>query len=272
MAVQAGAEHIQSPLLPWPTYPEHIVIQTLLDQSNEFRAFYQSERGKIVGVVHWAEDSWLPAGIDYRRTLISSRIYGTTAQVVRLRRIPPACDEAMAIAHELCHLLLDAEGYPTVGAHPQFEILSAALASMIHDPVVNLRLRSYGFDLQRNYNDEVRESIRQLSTMPQAPARRVDRLHWIFNYTGKLLDWDLLNAFSDEETHAFHAWFAGRYPSIADEAQKLLALIRSIGYYLPAQQLLLFKEIIQHYQLESIMSLICDPELMANCELRSVVS
>ena len=272
MAVQAGGEHIQPPMLPWPTYPEHTVIQALLEHSNEFRAFYQAERGKIVGVVHWAQDSSLPEGIDYRRTILSIDRNGTTAQVIRLRRIPSACDQAMAIAHELCHLLLDAEGYPTVGAFPQFEILSAALASMIHDPLVNLRLQTYGFDLQRSYDDEVRESTRQLSAMPHAPARSIDRLHWTFNYTGKLLDWELLDASSDEEAHAFHAWFAGRYPSIADEAQQLLALIRSIGYDLPAQQLLLFKEIIQHYHLESIMSLICDAELVANCELRGVVS
>ena len=129
---------------------------------------------------------------------------------------------------------------------------------MIHDPVVNARLHRYGFDLQQAYDAEVQESIRQLTTIPHEPARAVDRLHWVFNYTGKLLDRDLLGAAPDGTADAFQAWFAPRYPVIAAEAHNLYALITSMGYALPEQQLCLFQTITQRYQLAQVMVVMCD--------------
>jgi hypothetical protein len=252
----------QPPAIPWPTFPELFVLYDLLTHSLRFRTYYHAERDTIGSDLLWAQDSTLPEGIDYRRTILSNTGLGTTAKVIRLRRIPAEAADAMGVAHELQHFVLDREGYPTVGALPAFETLSAALASMIHDPVVNARLRDFGFDLQQSYDTEVQESIRQLTPIPYEPARAVDRLHWVFNYTGKLLDRELLGLVPDDTADAFQAWFSLRYPTIAAEAHNLCSLITTVGYALPEQQLHLFQTIIQRYHLEQVMVVISDSAVL----------
>ncbi len=83
--------------------------------------------------------------------------------------------------------------------------------------------------------------------------RPIDQLLWVFNYTGKLLDRDLLGSMTDGAADAFQAWFAPRYPAIAAEAHNLRALINTMGYALPEQQQRLFQAIIQRYRLEELL-------------------
>lgn len=246
----------QQPPLPWPIFSEPFVLHDLLTQSALFRSYYHAERGKIEVELAWAHDLALPAGIDYRRTTLSTTALAITAHVIRLRRIPAVLADAMGVAHELQHFILDREGYSTVGASPCFEVLSASLASMLHDPIVNVGLRNYGFDLQGAYNVEVQESIRQLSTRPQVPTRAIDQIHWVFNYTAKLLDRDVLESAGGDAADDFQTWFEQRYPTIAAEAHDLHTVITSMGYTLPEQQLQLFHIIIQRYQLQQLLMVI----------------
>lgn len=149
----------QFDVIPWPTFPEDIVIGELLRSSKEFLTFYQRERGKIAGTVIWAQDLSLPKGIDYRSTRLP-----TGAQVIRLRRVPASLEDTMKIAHELQHLVLDTEGFPLTGAPPEFETVSSTLNSMVHDPLVDQRLKAYGFDLWHDYQSELMETFRQLKS------------------------------------------------------------------------------------------------------------
>jgi hypothetical protein len=234
----------QSALVPWPVFPEDIVLAELVRRSKEFVAFYEAERRKIAGEVHWARDVSLPVGIDYR----TSRLQ-TGAQVIRLRRIPAVLEDAVKIAHELEHLVLDTEGFPCTGALAQHETLSSALNSMIHDPIVNSRLKLYGFDLQADHEREVQEALRQLASCPRSPGDRLGRMHWCFNYAGQILEWEIARGTADGAEGRFQAWFDARYPDIAREGQQLLALVRNIGYDTPEKQTVLFREIIRKYEL-----------------------
>lgn len=234
----------QSSIIPWPTFPEEVVIGELLKSSKEFLAFYRAERTKIVEPVHWAQDLSLPVGIDYRSTILQ-----TGAQVIRLRRVPAILEDATKIAHELQHFALDAEGFARTGAMNQFETISSALNSMVHDPLVNSRLQIYGFDLWDDYETELKESFRQLGATPNPPSNHLGRMHWIFNYVGKILDWELACNKADKGNNEFQLWFDAQYPDIAKEAQNLLALVRDIGYDTPEKQTALFKKIIRRYDL-----------------------
>jgi len=140
----------QTDIIPWPTFPEDFVISELLKSSPEFSAFYSAERRKITKPLNWVRDLSLPVGIDYRSTRLSN---GT--QVIRLRRVPAILENAMKIAHELQHLVLDYEGFVNTGAMVQYETVSSSLNSMIHDPLVNSRLKVYGFDLRQDYETEL---------------------------------------------------------------------------------------------------------------------
>jgi hypothetical protein len=240
----------QSGIVPWPTSPEDFVIGELLRSSKEFLAFYRAERGKIVKPVHWAQDLSLPPGVDYRCTKLQ-----TGAQVIRLRRVPAILADAMKIAHELQHLILDSEGFPCTGAKAQFETMSSALNSMVHDPLVDSRLQTYSFDLWDDYETELKETFRQLRANPTSPSDHLGRMHWIFNYVGKVLYWELTSSKADKDNNKFQLWFDARYPDVAKEALKLLALVRNIGYDTPEKQTALFEEIIRKYNLDGVVFL-----------------
>jgi hypothetical protein len=244
--------------LPWPIHPEDLVISELLKSSREFQAFYQAERNKITGDVYWAHDQTMPEGIDYRSTRIV-RAGKQIAQVIRLRQVPATIKDACKIAHELEHLVLDAEGFqcthPLVpDTHPSFralELLSSSLNSMLIDPLVDSRLQGYGFDLRGEYEREVEEDIRQLSRFTRPPPGRLERTRWVFNYVDKLLYWEMLD--SSGEQSEFQLWFDSRFPHIASRGKKLLARVKRTGYDTPENQSRLFQDIIRRYKLDDVL-------------------
>ncbi len=245
--------------LRWPTYPEDFVVSELLKSSREFQAFYQAERGKVVGNVYWAHDQNLPEGIDYRSTRIE-RSGVQIAQVIRLRQVPATVKVAFYIAHELEHLVLDTEGFRythsrVLNTHPSFrshENLSSALNSMLLDPLVDSRLQEYGFDLHVEYEKEVERDIRQLSQFTRLPSHRLGRIHWMFNYTDKILYWQEILDPSGEPSK-FQTWFDPRFPRIASRGKKLLAGVKRIGYDTPEKQSQLFQDIIRRYKLNDVL-------------------
>jgi hypothetical protein len=249
----------ESVQLPWPSHPEDHVIGKLLKSSDRFRAFYQAERQKIVGDVYWAHDTNMPKGIDYRNTVIV-RAGVPIARVIRLRRVPATSEDAFKIAHELEHLVLDAEGFGSThpiipDRHPFFrshELLSSALNSMLIDPVVDSRLQGHGFDLQADYEREVKEDICQLSRFTSPPSDRLDNTRWMFNYVDKLLYWELLD--TQSEHSVFQEWFDARFPQIASKGKKLFERIKRTGYDTSEKQSRLFAEIIQRYRLNNILA------------------
>ena len=237
--------------LPEAVYKEEFVIDRLLETSKQFRAFYKVERTKITGSVSWVHNPALPKGIDCRVTWLQSD-EGIMSQAVHLRRIPARTEDALRIAHELGHLVLRSEGFPAIGYKlPQYETLSSAFNSMVHDPLVNSRLLAYGFDLRNDYETEAAQTIHQLKGLTKPPSNRLGRLHWMANYAGNILDWELLNLHGQKSE--LQKWFDSRYPSIADEAKKLLNMVRRIGYKTPEKQSRLFRNIVRHYRLDGVL-------------------
>jgi len=230
----------------WPTFPEELVIGELLKSSKEFQEFYQSQRKNIACSFSWVKDSSLPEGIDFRRTILP-----TGECVIRLRRVPAVIEDASKIAHELEHLVLDAEGFPAIGATIQFESLASAINSMVADLLVNARLANFGFNLHEDYEREIVESKRQLEGIAVPPANRIDRMHWMANYVSKLLDWELIS--TSNSKGEFQVWFDTKYPDIAERGKKLLAMVKRTGYDTPEKQAKLFREIIQRYNLEGVL-------------------
>jgi hypothetical protein len=236
---------------PEASVPEEEVIEVLLKSSQRFRTFYEVERKRISGSLHWIQDPAMPEGIDYRYTRRVSD--GQMLQFIRLRRFPAISEEAFKIAHELEHAVMATEGYPSTGATSQYEKLSSALNSMVHDPLVNSRLQAFGFDPRHDYEAEVQEHFRQLEGVARSPSERLTELLWMFNYVGDILSWELLS--SNTECSPFQEWFDARHPYIARRGQKLLAMVRRVGYDTPAKMSELFREIIRRYRIENILRL-----------------
>lgn len=118
---------------------------------------------------------------------------------------------------------------------------------MIHDVNVNERLKKYGFDLISEYEAEVAKDMRKLEKFSSAPQDPLDRLLWIINYVSNILDWELIN--HAKEQSKFQLWFDQKYPDIAKQGKKLLALVKRIGYDTPEKELQLFQDILRLYRL-----------------------
>lgn len=243
----------QESRIPEKIFPEEVVVNSLLTSSKEFKTFYENERRKIIKPFYWELDSALPEGVVARNTMEIDTNTGKQTIFIRIPRIPPNLEDAFIIAHELEHLVLDAEGYVGVTYQDvKYESISAALSSMVIDLIVDSKIKVYGFNLLEEFNREVKASKRNLKDFANAPTKRLGQLHWTFNYVGKLLYWQLISG-NETEKHEFHLWFEQRYPSIAEEAKNLLVLIKKNGYDTPYKVKMLFKEIIQRYNLGNIM-------------------
>jgi len=131
----------------------------------------------------------------------------------------------MKIAHELQHLILYMDGFIATGVMDRrFESVYSSLNSMLHDPIVNSRLRSYGFDLLKDYFEEEKKDIRQLKTKTALPSENSSRAHWIFNYSGKILEWEVASYQTEENNNKFRRMFDEKFPEISEEGRKLLVL------------------------------------------------
>jgi hypothetical protein len=80
-------------------------------------------------------------------------------------------------------------------------------------------------------------------------------MQWLFNYVGQVLNYERISRQPNETHSEFRAWFEARYPSIAREAEGLLALIDDVGIDRPSEQRILFREVIRRYQLNGAIFL-----------------
>jgi len=231
--------------IPLQTYPEEFVVSELFKSSKQFQEFYKNERSKIINQIIWAHDETLPLGIDFRVT--RHRSGKQYIRVIRIRIVPVSIDDAYKIAHELTHLICDAEGFPSVGSTPKYESIIGALNSMVHDLNVNEILVRYGFDLIHEYESEIADDVRRLERFSTAPSDQLDRLLWIFNYVSTILDWEFIN--HSNKKSEFQVWFDQKFPEIAKEGKNLLVLVKRMGYDTPQKQFRLFQEINRQYKL-----------------------
>ncbi len=230
-------------------FSEEDVLRKLLKSSRKFRVFYEAERKKIDGPVVWVKDIYFPEGIGFRRTLM-----GRGEKIIHLRNVPPDAKEAADIARELEHFVLDTDGFPKAGAaEEEYKRVSSALNSMIHDPVVDSRLRSYKFKLKEGHQKELKEfmeALRRRNDLESSSLEDVDRVRWVFNFTARLLDAELMSDSSGKDFVEFQQWLDGRFPEISAEARKLFVKVKTIGFDTPDRQFALMEEIIKTYKLE----------------------
>src|SRR5215217_6348292 len=87
--------------VPFPTVAEAFALRTLLDSSRPFRAFYDAERSTIVARTDWTNKLPMPPGVEAQ----AIRLPAAGLQAIYLHRIPAAHGDALAVAHEMMHLV-----------------------------------------------------------------------------------------------------------------------------------------------------------------------
>lgn len=238
-------------------FPEEVVLSELLKSSKEFQAFYEAERGKITRPITWIQDASLPDGIDYE-----ARKLPAGDLIVALKRIPAILEDATSIAHELEHFIIDAEGFPSTTSKSKVfirEQLSSTLNSVFHDPLVDSRLKMFGFDLWTDYEKEKTEAISDLEGAYCPPPNHPVRILWMLHYVSDWLDWDLRNK-AEHNENQYQLWFNTHFPAIAKEGQEMLTLVQRIGFDTPDKMGILLNEIIQKYELTWLVVVKPEPQ------------
>lgn len=235
----------QSAELPFPTVAEAFALRALLAQSRPFRAMYEAERAKISAPLAWTNRLPMPPEIE----LQAIRLPASSQQIMYLRQAPVAPAHAFAAAHELMHLVLDAEGFPFVSARTEHQPLAALLNSLAQDPLIDARLAQYGFEIGKKAQKDVKAA---LASLQQAgpPLDRVTRLMWVLNYAGLLLECRAATPGSAQaQAGALIGWFGAHQPALMAEGDELLEAAQRIGYDTPAGLRALFEWVIQRNQL-----------------------
>ena len=202
-------------------------FKLLLDSSDIFRKFYEDVSPQLQDfiIVH---DPNLPRGIRARTTRSTGKKY------LRLKTLVCPLDDASLIAHELGHFLLDQEGFPAVGGLND-HVAASSLNSAFHDPLVDARLATYGFDRTPDRVQEIHESMRQLKASSRAPTDAAGRAHWISNILGHILAQHVLGVIPVEEE--FVQWFKNEYSSIFRKAERIAVEVIEIGFDTPEKML-----------------------------------
>lgn len=233
---------------PWPDtcreFSEQRAFKEIL-KDDCFKNFYIINRSLIRTPIICLKDTKIPKGINARNTITTSQAF------LRLKEVPCKLNEATIIAHELQHIILHEEGFPKVGfKEPMYENLTSALSSMLEDPIVNMRIKKYGFNLREMYDNEENESINILKRL-EAPTHHVERSRWIFNYVGLVLEWMVAYEDSQIETCNVSQLFQEKFPEIAQSGNKLIETIVTNEHNTPEQIKTLYLQLISEFDLNN---------------------
>jgi len=199
--------------------------------------------------IQWEKDTSLPSGIDFRVTRSS------TGEVrIRLRRFPPQPRDAVLIAHELAHLLLDSRVFPSTRG-PEFENISSAINSLVHYPHVFRILLEYGLDTYPAFRREINRDKRTLGRERRSPADHFQQMHWSVNCVSKVLESRALGKRAEALANRFLSWFNARYPDLVSMNDRLLLLVEETGFDTPASMREPLAGIICEYGLEGKVAL-----------------
>jgi hypothetical protein len=234
-----------------PKYDESSILKDIIENSHEFENFYLKERGKIKKYIVWRgviNKNELTPGIGG-----NSKINPESGlSIITLKNFPPKIRDAILIAHEMEHIILSFEKFPSVPCHNGYEKIPRLLSSMIEDVVVDERLSNYGFDVTDSYLKEFKESKRQLSSVHRVPTDPEVVIQYTFQYAGLLLAFNRLFDKSYSKP-SFFLFFDIRFSSIATDAKNLTQIIEEKGYDTPEKAKEIYNFIITRYNLNGKM-------------------
>jgi hypothetical protein len=236
---------VQNSDVPFPTVAEAFALRMLLASSRPFRAFYDAERPAIVTRTYWTNSLPMPPGIAAQ----AIRLPEPGIQAIYLHRIPAPSEDALAVAHEMMHLVLDAQGFPFIAARSEQQPLAALLNSMVQDPLIDARLRQHGFDIGKKIQKDIKAALGTLQHA-EPSLDRMARMMWVLNYTSQLLECRLVTPENrGAQAEGFAGWFRTNHPTIAAEGDALLEDVQRLGYDTPDRMRALFDWITQRYKL-----------------------
>jgi hypothetical protein len=232
-------------------YTSDEMIPLLRSLSPSFDRFLSRE-GHILlegKPIYWISTDTAPESIELHDAENAHVVEDNSSVIVVLSHLPAAIEDVYVAAHELGHVLLQREGFPFPKKLPGNVFLAFSLYAMLQDPLINMRLHRYGFDVISHYAANVSTTLSVLAKA-DPPTSFLDRLLWCCNIVGILLDGEYSRA--EEIKQQFQKSTFGRYPDLVPDITDLYSLVREVGFDTPKQQRKLLRGISKKYHLYDI--------------------
>lgn len=244
---------------------ERSVLNDLLISSERFKKFYECEFKERKVQIFWLDNariekkdivSQLP---EY--CLAAGFCFNDHNWVITVRNVPALTSDETTIAHELAHVRLDMEGFPSFRLNPlntnrEIEELKGFLNNMIHDPLVIIKLRSYGYDLREEYMSDCRKYLTDLSNSHLQPTGLL-KLEKIFLHVQSLLENEILFDNTDTPCKEFNLRYGKKFKAVKKGARVIYEKIHALGYQNPESVLKIYKEILnmKEYNLSNFLNI-----------------
>ena len=253
---------------PVGTYAEEDVVHQLIAHSPAFKKYYEAERESI-GEILWiksSKDVELILGFQNGQKGKMYHLTGKTGlnKLIVLEQIPPSLNDEFIIAHEMGHILIFNKKFPGISPHLPKNIendeknerihLASSMTTMIHDPLCNSLLKTYGISYGNMYQDYILDMLKNWRNIEEPVSNTYLAHIMVFGYVlTNLHDATIISESAYLEK--YNKFFDNKFPNIAEEGKYVLDLIEIYGYDTPENLTLLYRDIINSMELNAVCKL-----------------
>jgi len=217
-------------------YEEKYVLKKVLNHPI-FAKFYKNERGKILTSIEWM----------FNKNPTSIMRFGTFDNnwFISFNEIPINMKNSFDVAHEIQHIICCNEGYPALKANegfPKYQEVARYINNMIHDPIVNGKLVTYGFDLTKYlesgykiYRENIRLNIQNYYQI----------IFYKTLYIKEKLELENPNNVSEDTKKEFFEWCERTFYKLENLTDDIYLTIKRIGCSSPQKVHEIFEEVLK---------------------------
>jgi hypothetical protein len=217
---------------------EDIIITNLLKSSDKFKDFYENEIKNENLKIYWIYNKTI--GYDDPLNPLPDEVLGAGIKlnvnewVIILRNL----NDETVIAHELAHVKINCDEFPLTCLYPKYckdkemTFFLTSLNNLIHDPLVIIKLKSYRYDLRREYIHECQKAIKCLQNTDYRP-NGIEEIRLVFDYVKNTLEHEILFGEKKTACNQYNKIFGQKFGSVKVKGEELLILISEIGFKSP---------------------------------------
>lgn len=214
-------------------YEETALLEHAL-RDRRLASFYHDARPKL-GRIHWEIDPLLEGAEG--ECLLDSK----GQQIIRLRAIPNS-SAPWIVAHELGHLVLEADHYPQIWALPPWHDTTRYLCNVLEDLQIERHLDLYGFDASEMYREQDQQVYHALLDGTRFRPDPIGHANLAILFAKLHLQLEYIRTRSGAPTSTYTIdLFAAGYPRAAALGHAIISLQHCYGFDTPAAALRVYR-------------------------------
>lgn len=249
------------------TYREEDVVKQLM-LSQGFKNFYEAERSNISNLYWVKPNEALESKLGFQKGQ-KGKMYQSLGRngidrLIVLEQICPSLNDAFLVAHEMCHILIINKGFPGISPCLSKDLgddernerirLASSMTTMIHDPLCNSLLDSYGLSIGNLFQDYVADVLNDWKNVKEPSLNTYLGHIMVFKYVLTNLPY-FMTTTDNNSLEIYNKFFENKFPHIIEEGKFVLDLINIWGYNTPEKLSSLYQDIINSMNLQDICKL-----------------